>query len=110
MWLQKILNPLFSRRKKKKISRSSRHNPTGKLNLLRAPQASELALYAKVLTPFWLQDDINVTFMTKTFRKLPPKSEDHGFDVEKLSYFVYTYYIVLNLRLYFGIYTVNKYR
>ena len=43
--------------------------------------------------------------MTKTFRMLPPKSEDHGFDVEKLSYFVYTYYIVLNLRLYFGIYT-----
>ena len=59
------------------------------MNLLRAPQASELALYAKVLTPFWLQDGINVTHMTKTFMKLPLKSEDHGFDVEKLSYFVY---------------------
>ena len=69
-----------SQEEKEKISRSSRHNPTGKLNLLRAPQASELALYAKVLTPFWLQDEINVSFMAKTFIKLPPKSEDHGFE------------------------------
>ena len=69
----------YPQEEKEKISRSSRHNPTGKLNLLRAPQASELALYAKVLTPFWLQDEINVTFIAKTFMKLPPKSEDHGF-------------------------------
>ena len=70
----------YPQEEKEKISRSSRHNPTGKLNLLRAPQASELALYAKVLTPFWLQDGINVTHMTETFMKLPLKSEDHGFD------------------------------